>query len=239
MTSELVAEGLEFAHKNNMIPVFLGDPADLLSDFEGRKLHIQISEANASHVQRSEVERYIPVYSLDNTIEPVAAETCIVLIRATHLSKLPHIIDQLTEYHNRINIVKRDVCFWDDSAFNLYKEFIVYCNESGIKDKVSINILDHENRECLAGISEFTLAPNGKIYICPGFFFEDSAQSVGNLANGINAEALRLLQRSKSSQCIHCSSTHCVRCSLSGLKSHGLLNKPALWNCKIHALEAR
>ncbi len=79
---------------------------------------------------------------------------------------------------------------WDDLDFALYQDVLNQIHSNIVDQKVnaaSINVLPHldERNHCTAGQFEFALAPNGKFYVCPAYYFNDSNDSVGDLETGI------------------------------------------------------
>ena len=55
-------------------------------------------------------------------------------------------------------------------------------------------MLDKMNN-CGAGVTNITLAPNGKFYICPAFYYSDEDReifNVGNLRDGLSIKAAHL-----------------------------------------------
>ena len=69
----------------------------------------------------------------------------------------------------------------------------------------------HEN--CVAGTDLLTYAPNGKIYICPAEYFENSEKgSVGDLNTEIKIPNRHLYTKEYAPICKNCSAYQCENC---------------------------
>ena len=89
----------------------------------------------------------------------------------------------------RLNVVLTDVDKFKDSDIENYKSTLENLAD-GIVEKylqgrsVQLNLLTDrlmlsEMNNCGAGDSNLTLAPNGKFYLCPAFYYEDEKQHYG------------------------------------------------------------
>ena len=91
----------------------------------------------------------------------------------------------------RLNVVITDVETFTDEDFGKYKAVL-----SGLSAAVEqlyadgkspqLNLLTdrmmlREMNNCGAGDTTLTLAPNGKFYVCPAFYYDDKADSVGDI----------------------------------------------------------
>ena len=240
MKEDVFKEGLKYAHDNNMIPVFLGDPGDLLCRKEANKVHILISNEKG-YVARNEVEEVIPVIDTHDFYEPSFAESCILLIYKDNIVRLKEYVDQLyrSERCRRINIIKKDLFNWDDTDLNEYDCVLQDLYSWSQNSSISINIFDYleERTFCDAGRNEFTLAPNGNFYICPGYYFNDKNNTIGNLSTGIRVLDQELFEIQKSKKCLQCDAKQCIRCSFINYKKTKMINVPASIQCNVSELE--
>ncbi len=90
---------------------------------------------------------------------------------------------------------------------------------------------------CNAGLTHLTVAPNGKFYICPGFYYDDATSSVGDLNAGMNIKNPQLLQLDHAPICRNCDAFHCKRCIYLNQKTTLELNTPSHEQCVISHLE--
>jgi len=90
---------------------------------------------------------------------------------------------------------------------------------------------------CDAGIKHLTIAPNGKLYICPGFYYDNEDDCIGDLVDGINIKNQRLLTLDYSPICRICDSYHCKRCIYLNNKTTLEINTPSHQQCMLSHLE--
>lgn len=92
-------------------------------------------------------------------------------------------------------------------------------------------------RNCGAGDTTITLAPNGKFYICPGFYYEDDSDCVGDVENGLHISNRQLYKIDYAPICRHCDAWQCKRCVWLNRKTTLEVNTPSHEQCVIAHLE--
>jgi CXXX repeat peptide maturase len=92
---------------------------------------------------------------------------------------------------------------------------------------------------CEAGKKSYSLAPNGKLYLCPAFYFENPENSIGDLDEGLNIKNHDLMQLSKAPICDVCDAYHCQRCIYLNKKLTGEYNIPSKLQCVVSHIERR
>ena len=97
-------------------------------------------------------------------------------------------------------------------------------------------ILEQMNN-CGAGDTNITLAPNGKFYICPAFYYEDENDSVGDLEQGLNIKNKQLYKLEYSPICRHCDAYQCKRCIWINKKTTLEVNTPPHEQCVVAHME--
>lgn len=147
--------------------------------------------------------------------------------------------EQQGEYEKALNTL-------NNVLLNLYKE----------QKQPQLNILTDrlqltEMHNCEAGIGNITVAPNGKFYLCPAFYYDermgisnrmnhvtkDATRSVGDLDNGLNIPNKQLLQLDHAPLCRICDAYHCNRCIWLNQKLTWDNNTPSHQQCVISHLE--
>ena len=145
----------------------------------------------------------------------------------------------------RINVVKDDLYLWEEDTLKVYQEALTEIKVHLINffsrgHQKIINLLtdrlflDHMNN-CNAGIEHLTLGPDGKVYLCPAFYFSDQPLATDNL--NVPSEWLRLLKIENAPICQHCDAYHCQRCFFQNLKSTKEINVPGEKQCVISHIE--
>ncbi len=155
---------------------------------------------------------------------------------------LQQIIPQL----KKINIVFTDVESFSDAG-NTYNnalkaicETLKQCYIQGntpqvniVSDRITLSSMNN----CGAGDTNITLAPNGKFYICPGFYYENEMDSVGDLANGLDIKNKQLYRLDHAPICSHCDAYQCKRCIWLNRKTTLEVNTPSHEQCVLAHLE--
>ena len=89
---------------------------------------------------------------------------------------------------------------------------------------------------CNAGVDCITLAPDGNLYLCPGFYY-DSEEPIGNLDEGIKIKNQQLLRLDHAPLCRICDAYQCKRCIWLNRKLTMEVNTPSHEQCVVAHLE--
>lgn len=145
----------------------------------------------------------------------------------------------------RINLIIDDLPSWEASDFTLYEEVLLeisrYIADSFKNNRrISLNVLTDrliisKMNNCNAGLEHITLGPDGKLYLCPAFYYRGQplAQNDFNLTD----ELEKLLKLENAPICIHCDAYQCRRCYLSNIDHTGEFNVPGEKQCVISHIE--
>lgn len=147
----------------------------------------------------------------------------------------------------RLNIVLTDVETFTDKDFEEYKVFLERLSEKVEQLYVEgkspqLNLLTDrmmlkEMNNCGAGDTNITLAPNGKFYVCPAFYLEDEADSIGDLEHGLDIKNKQLYRLDHAPICRHCDAWQCKRCVWLNRKTTLEVNTPSHEQCVVAHLE--
>ena len=147
----------------------------------------------------------------------------------------------------RLNVVITDVEKFADEDFDKYKQVLHALAEHVEKLYVDskspqLNLLTDrmmlkEMNNCGAGDTNITLAPNGKFYVCPAFYYEDEADSVGDLEHGLDIKNKQLYKLDHAPICRHCDAWQCKRCIWLNRKTTLEVNTPSHEQCVVAHLE--
>lgn len=94
-----------------------------------------------------------------------------------------------------------------------------------------------EMNNCNAGDTTITLAPNGKFYTCPAFYYENEGDSVGDVENGLDIKNKQLYQLDHAPICRKCDAWQCRRCIWLNRKTTLEVNTPSHEQCVAAHLE--
>lgn len=147
----------------------------------------------------------------------------------------------------RLNIVLTDIETFKDEDFEAYKSFLdrlsAKMKQLFLDAKIpQLNLLTdrmllRQVNHCGAGDTSITLAPNGKFYICPAFYYTDEKDSVGDLDRGLDIRNKQLYQLDYAPICRHCDAYQCKRCVWLNRKTTLEVNTPSHEQCVVAHLE--
>ena len=239
MSKNILYEGLAFAEKNNMTPVFLGNPSRLGYNAGNSIVFADPGQANGGAA--------IIIY--DNEAEDMvrSSDNCILLVNKSNISNICFFIRKLCANTGRINLILEETEKWEESDLDLYKsqldELADIISNAHLQGKAfELNILNDimgtkNHLGCDAGVDSFTLAPNGRLYNCPAFYFNDPDDSIGSLEKGFSIKNARLYELKNQPICKECDAYHCIRCKFLNKKITGQINVPSKIQCIISHLE--
>lgn len=156
-------------------------------------------------------------------------------------------LNALLDVVQRLNIVITDVEQFSEEQQNAYREWLNKIGADVEKLYVSgkspqFNLLTDRMmltamNNCGAGDTCITLAPNGKFYICPAFYYENSEDTVGDLVNGIDIKNKQLYKLDYAPICRNCDAWQCKRCIWLNRKLTLEVNTPSHEQCVMAHLE--
>ena len=141
-----------------------------------------------------------------------------------------------------IQLIFSDIEDFTEGDIEKYMKILTSLVNHCIRSNVQIRtitdrmILDEMNN-CNAGIESITLAPNGKFYICPAFYYEDEKNNIGDLENDINIPNRHLYAIDHSPLCRICDAYQCKRCVWLNHKLTFEVNIPSWQQCVISHIE--
>ncbi len=156
-------------------------------------------------------------------------------------------VKEMLSIVQRLNIVIADVEQFTQERQTVYSEWLegigknienLYVNGKSpqfnlLTDRMMLTAMNN----CGAGDSCITLAPNGKFYICPGFYYENPDDNVGSLADGLNIRNKQLYKLNHAPICRECDAWHCKRCIWLNRKLTLEVNTPSHEQCVMAHLE--
>jgi len=148
---------------------------------------------------------------------------------------------------SRLNLVLTDVESFTEEDFIHYKSLLGKLSASLEQLYVDrktpqLNLLTDrmmlkQMNNCGAGDTTITLAPNGKFFICPAFYYEDEADNIGDLENGLDIKNKQLYRLDHAPICRHCDAWQCKRCVWLNRKTTLEVNTPSHEQCVLAHLE--
>lgn len=161
----------------------------------------------------------------------------------------------------RLNIVITDLEDFTNEDYVKYKTVLSSLSDSieklyldGKSPQLNIltdrMILERMNN-CNAGWENITLAPDGKFYVCPAFYYcqafdgtettigeiAEKGYSIGDLRLGLNIKNPQLYRLDHASICRNCDAYQCRRCVWLNRKTTCEVNTPSQEQCIVAHLE--
>lgn len=176
-------------------------------------------------------------------------ETQSYVLRTTKADLFDHyaFLKEMLDHVSRLNIVITDVETFTEEDFERYKMLLeslsVYMEQLYVNGKSpQINLLTDrmmlsQMNNCGAGDTNITLAPNGKFYVCPAFYYEDETDSVGDLDHGLDIKNKQLYKLEYAPICRHCDAWQCKRCVWLNKRTTLEVNTPSHEQCVVEHIE--
>lgn len=191
----------------------------------------------------------------------VDCDNIVLRIKIKDLIAKQYDIAALLPSVKRMNICLTDIETFKDEQIDEYKKAMntlgaVLTSLYKEQKHPQLNILTDrltlkEMHNCEAGIGNITIAPNGKFYLCPAFYYDektgvsnkmnhktkDASRSVGDIENGLCIPNKQLLELDHAPLCRNCDAYHCNRCIWLSQKLTWDNNTPSHQQCVIAHLE--
>ncbi len=191
----------------------------------------------------------------------VDCDNIVLRIKTKDLIAKQYDIAALLPNVKRMNICLTDIETFKDEQIDEYKKALntlgaVLTSLYKEQKHPQLNILTDrltlkEMHNCEAGIGNITVAPNGKFYLCPAFYYDektgvsnkmnhktkDASRSVGDIENGLCIPNKQLLELDHAPLCRNCDAYHCNRCIWLNQKLTWDNNTPSHQQCVIAHLE--
>lgn len=246
MTDDIIKEGMEFCYHNFYKPVILHSKnQNNIKNIEQLSYNTKIDVVKSGICLPYEAEcscRVVETGKFD-TIED--CDAIILKIKVEDITMLSKNVEDLLKQCNRINV--NFLNLKKQFPLDLYKkelikikDCLVLHGKNGMPKEVNVltdRIYLDEMDNCNAGAYTFALAPNGKIYSCPAFYFNQAENYVGDLVNGINKKKVEQCRIEKAPICSKCDAYHCNRCIYDHLAYTGEYNTPSAFECKKSHIE--
>lgn len=164
----------------------------------------------------------------------------------TELFEKYEILNSILSKVSRLNVVLTDVETLKGKDFDVYQRVLsslssniekLYLNQQ----QPQLNLLTDrmmlkEMNNCNAGNETITLAPDGRFYVCPAFYYEQ-AETVGTLTSGLVIKNSQLYKLPFAPICRHCDAFQCKRCVWMNRKTTLEVNTPSYEQCVVAHLE--
>ena len=240
MPIETLRQGIRFGMMENLMIQFV------YPDYELPQEYAEVIES-IDHSNIKPICSGADVVVL-NGISDVATDAPIVLrINKHDLSVHVDALTEMMDKTSRLNIVLTDVEIFSDDDFAAYKvvleklskkiEQMYVAGKSPQLNLLTDRMMLKEMNNCGAGDTTITLAPNGNFYVCPGFYYDDESDDIGDLEHGLEIKNKQLYKLDHAPICSHCDAYQCKRCIWLNRKTTFEVNTPSHEQCVLANLE--
>lgn len=168
---------------------------------------------------------------------PVGQGVAVLRLTKAELFENAEAIGKILPKMQRLNIVVTDIETITDEELKSYAAVLeglasVLKGEYLAGRMPQLNLLtdrmmlDRPNH-CNAGVENITLAPNGKYYLCPAFYYSNPDDSI----DPQDIRNQQLLRLDHAPLCRHCDAYHCRRCIWLNRKTTLEVNTPSREQC--------
>ena len=210
-------------------------------------------------IDHVKIGRDVPVYN--DVPVTITADNAVLRLSIKDFIAKQYDIAALLPQVTRLNICLTDVENFTDEQTDDYKKALSTLNavivnlfKSGKQPQVNIltdRLQLDKMHNCDAGVNNITVAPNGKFYLCPAFYYDEcmgvnnrmnhhkpsSDRSVGDIDNGIDIPNRQLLQLDHAPLCRKCDAYQCKRCIWLNERLTWDANTPSHQQCVLAHLE--
>lgn len=173
-------------------------------------------------------------------ISKSSTDNVILRLNRENLFRCVDALVGLINNRKSIRIIITDIASFDKTDYQTYKLALDRLSQSVEKVITSGDIIQmslvtdrmqlNEMNNCNAGVESIALAPDGKFYICPAFYY-DELHDVGNLDNGLSIPNQHLFKLEYAPICRNCDAYHCKRCVWLNQKITLEVNTPSHEQC--------
>ena len=238
--------GIFFAMKQNLTIQFVYPDNELPDDY--RAIIESIDHHKVMPASHATADARVIVSGLSETIAAQVNDTAFV-VRANKNELFQNLEKFVawTEKCDRINVVLTDADTFTEADLEAYRQVLTQLADAITAQYerghfLQLNILtdrvmlDRMNN-CNAGVENITLAPNGKFYICPAFYYEDPTDAIGTPADEPQIRNRQLYHIDYAPLCRRCDAYQCRRCVWLNRKTTLEVNTPSHEQCVIAHLE--
>ncbi|MCQ2289698.1 MAG: CXXX repeat peptide maturase [Muribaculaceae bacterium] len=247
ISADMLKQGIRFAMRQNLAIQFVYphyEISDELDELVHSVDHFKIMPADIDATKADVV--VVDGFNFDAAIRLQKPTT--LRVKKDEFFARYHELVPLLEAVPNVNVVFTDVQHFTAADLQTYSTVISLLAEEVAKMYVGdlcprINLLTdrlslNEMNNCGAGATSLTMAPNGNLYACPGFYYDDPENCVGN----INQRELEipngyLYTLASAPICRHCDAWHCKRCVWLNRKTTLEVNTPSHEQCVMAHLE--
>lgn len=257
---DILKKGILYGMKENLMIQFVYPKEELPEDY----VH-QINTIDHVDIVPSNISTNSSVIVYDDIMDFVSSEwnplgTYVVKCSKESLFENVQQLSNTLPKVQRLNIVIDNIESFDDISFVSYNDTL-----SKLADKIESLLIDNKHcylnlltdrlvlnkmNNCNAGNTSIVLAPDGRFYPCPAFYYEkvespqmglggpdNAPYSIGDINNGLDIKNQQLYKIENAPICCKCDAFQCRRCIWLNRKTTKEINTPSHEQCVVSHLE--
>ncbi|MBQ3349865.1 MAG: radical SAM peptide maturase, CXXX-repeat target family [Thermoguttaceae bacterium] len=205
--------------------------------------YIVIAPYNSQNSSNQTADITVFDFESDNWIKGKRFNSIILRIFSWNLPMLSKWLDENSMDFNRLSLIIKNLDTVSDRKLENYqtvlKKISGWLPEREERQPLELSFLTdrlilNEPHDCDAGVKHFTIAPDGMVYLCPGFYKTNTPEAIKSFDDFIVDRTFpneRLLKRENAPICEKCDAWHCHRCVWLNKKTTGELNTPSEQQC--------
>lgn len=249
MPLDTLRKAIRFGMKQNLMIQYIYPDYDLPEEYN----------ALIESIDHVKIGRDVRVYN--GVPASVAGKNVVLRLTIGEFIAGQYDIAALLPQVERLNICLTDIATFRDEQAEDYKKALetlnaVLVNLYKKENPKQVNMLTDrlvltEMHNCEAGTGNITVAPNGKFYLCPAFYYDeqmgisnrmnhstkDASRSEGDLDGGLQIANKQLLELDHAPLCRKCDAYHCHRCLWLNDRLTMDANTPSHQQCVLAHLE--
>lgn len=249
MPLDTLRKAIRFGMKQNLMIQYIYPDYDLPEEYN----------ALIESIDHVKIGRDVRVYN--GVPVSVAGKNVVLRLTIGEFIAGQYDIAALLPQVERLNICLTDIATFRDEQAEDYKKALetlnaVLANLYKKENPTQVNMLTDrlvltEMHNCEAGTGNITVAPNGKFYLCPAFYYDeqmgisnrmnhstkDASRSEGDLDGGLQIPNKQLLELDHAPLCRKCDAYHCHRCIWLNDRLTMDANTPSHQQCVLAHLE--
>ncbi len=250
MEKSVVEKVIEYCDNNNFVPVFCGC-SSLPDNYYGHQI-ITYTDliTEKCHIHENYFTQIlINIKQINKETNLFGVRDIILTAKASQMRELYDGIEFITSmnFHLNINLAINEMDIDEKEYIRNYKIFLdklltltkIHWNN---EDYLNVNIITSEIfantiRPCGGGFNSYAISPEGKFYICAGFYKLFPDQNIGTIDTGINNKYIEYCDPRKGPLCSECNVRHCRRCVLKNICGTGEYHLPTELQCVLSHIE--
>lgn len=242
---DVLQSNLIWAMKENVNIHFVYPDYDLPVEYDEI-----IDMVDCTKIKYSESNTDVTVVDKWEAIDNLAVTEDVIYVLKTSRNELKRNLGafiQLLSKCSRVNVVYTDTLSFNDEDIDEYEQILHDICDAIVDEYkkgrfVQLNILTDrilldKMNNCDAGVKSITLAPNGKFYLCPAFYYSNPECNIGDCKVGISIKNQQLLRLDHAPLCRLCDAYQCKRCIWMNMHSTLDINTPSHELCVVSHIE--